>query len=51
MDKVTKLYRVVEEYNMSAEEVLNLFLNYFGTQLVDDDFLEFIEFEGYDVED
>ena len=51
MDKVIKLYSVVEENNMSATEVLDLFLNYFGTQLVDDEFLEFIEDEGYYVGD
>lgn len=51
MDKVTKLYRVVEENNMSATEVIDIFLNYFGTQLVGDEFFEFIEDEGYYVED
>ena len=47
MNKVNKLYEIVRENNMTNEEVINLFLNYHGTQLITDEFIEFIEDEGY----
>jgi len=50
MDNVRKFYNAIEINNMSGEEVANLFLNWHGTQLLTEDFLEFIEDEGYVVE-
>lgn len=47
MNKVDKLYEIVKENDMTNEEVINLFLNYHGTQLITDEFIEFIEDEGY----
>lgn len=52
MDKVNKIYKVVEDNNnMSASNVLDLFLNYFGNQLITDEFFEFKADEGYYIED
>ncbi len=34
---------------LSGEEVAQLFTDYYGTQLLSDDFAEFIEDEGYTI--
>lgn len=35
-----ELYRFIEDYELSAEEVFNLFVNWHGTQLCTEEFLE-----------
>lgn len=40
------LLEAIETNNISAEELLNAFTNWHGLQLIDDDFIEFLEDEG-----
>lgn len=47
MDNVNKFWEAMEVNQMTAEEVANLFLNYHGTQLLTDDFIQFVEDEGF----
>lgn len=51
MDNVNKFWEAMEVNQMTAEEVANLFLNYLlnyhGTQLLTDDFIQFVEDEGF----
>lgn len=49
-DRLEKFINAVDNNNMSAEEVWQLFLNYHGSQLITDEFIEFIEDEGYSVD-
>jgi len=49
MDNTTKFWEAMEANNMTAEDVAQLFTNYHGTQLLTDDFIEFVEQEGYDI--
>lgn len=51
MDKTKKLYEIIETNNMTGDEVASLFLNWHGEQLITDDFIEFIEDEGYYIGD
>lgn len=39
------LLEAIETNNISAEELLNAFTNWHGLQLIDDDFIEFLEDE------
>ena len=56
MERITKdtyqnmilLSEIIEEYNLTGEQVLNLFTNWHGTQLCTKEFLEnTMECEGY----
>ena len=47
MDNVTKILDIAEYNDISSVELIDLFLNYHGNQLVTNEFLEFIEEEGY----
>jgi hypothetical protein len=47
MDNVNKFWEAMEVNQMTAEQVANLFLNYHGTQLLTDDFIQFVEDEGF----
>lgn len=40
------LLEAIKTNNISAEELLNAFTNWHGLQLIDDDFMEFMEEEG-----
>lgn len=42
------LLEVIKANNISAEELLDAFTNWHGLQLIDDDFMEFLEDEGYE---
>ena len=44
-----KLEEIIKANNLSGEEVLQLFTNYHGLQLLDDGFMEFIADEGYEI--
>ena len=48
---VNELWAKMEDFNMTAEDVANLFLNYHGTQLLSDEFMQFIRDEGYTYEE
>lgn len=37
----------VEENNLSGEEVARLFINWHGTKLIDEEFVDELEKEGY----
>jgi hypothetical protein len=50
MNNVDKVFEIVELNEMTAEEVLQLFTNYYGTRIITDEFIEFIEDEGYIVD-
>lgn len=42
-----KIYNIL--CNLTGEEVTNLFTNYYGNQLLDDeDFMKFLDDEGYE---
>ena len=41
-----KMFDIIRSNNLSSEEVLQLFTNWHGTQLLTNDFFEFIEEEG-----
>lgn len=42
-----KIYSIL--CNLTGEEVTNLFTNYYGNQLLDDeDFMKFLDDEGYE---
>ncbi len=49
MNNTTLNYEVVEniitDYNLTAIDVLNLFTNYNGLQIMTDDFVEFVQKE------
>ena len=40
-----EIWEILE--NLSGEEVARLFTNYYGNQLLTEEFMEFIEEEGY----
>lgn len=40
------LLEAIKTNNISAEELLDAFTNWNGLQLIDDDFMEFLEDEG-----
>lgn len=40
------LLEAIKTNNISAEELLDAFTNWHGLQLIDDDFMEFMEDEG-----
>lgn len=40
------LLEAIKTNNISAEELLDAFTNWYGLQLIDDDFMEFLEDEG-----
>lgn len=40
------LLEAIKTDNISAEELLDTFTNWYGLQLIDDDFMEFLEDEG-----
>lgn len=40
------LLEAIKANNISAEELLDAFTNWHGLQLIDDDFMEFLEYEG-----
>lgn len=40
------LLDAIKANNISAEELLDAFTNWHGLQLIDDDFMEFLEDEG-----
>lgn len=40
------LLEAIKTNNISAEELLNEITNWHGVQLIDDDFMEFLEDEG-----
>ena len=48
-NNINKFYEMMEENNLTAEDVSNLFLNYNGNQLLTDGFMEFVEEEGYSI--
>ena len=50
MDNTTKFWEAMENNNMTAEDVANLFVNWHGTQLITNDFIEFVKQEGYDID-
>lgn len=50
MDNTTKFWEAMENNNMTAEDVANLFVNWHGTQLITNDFLENVANEGYVIE-
>lgn len=49
MDTTTKNYRILKSYiddlHLSAEDMLNLFTNYHGLQIMTDDFMQFVNDE------
>lgn len=47
MNNVDKLYIIAEENNMDFQEILRLFLDFYGNQIVTDEFLKHIETEGF----
>ena len=47
MNNVDLFYEILDANDMSITETVELFLNYHGTTLLSDDFVEFIEDEGY----
>lgn len=47
MTNLEKFEEMLGEGNITPDEVANLFLNYHGTQLLTDDFIEFLADEGY----
>ena len=49
MNNTEIFYKFLEEYNLTGEEVANLFTDYHGTQLLSDDFMENLVDEGYEV--
>lgn len=51
MDKIEKFYKIMNDNNMTSDDVANLFLNFYGEQLITNDFIEFIEDEGYYIGD
>lgn len=50
-NKINQMFQMLEDNAVSSEDVLNIFLNYHGTQILDDDFIEFLKDEGYHIED
>lgn len=49
MDKVSRFYEIIEDNEMTAEAVSNLFLNYHGTKLLTDKFMDFVDSEGFSI--
>ena len=49
MNNTTKNYEtlvdMIENLNLTAEEIVQLFTNYHGMQLIEDDFIEFVNNE------
>lgn len=45
MDNYEKVCEVLEERNMTGVEFLDVITNWLGTQILDDDFMEFLEDE------
>ena len=46
-EKYDGFLEFVEAYNLSGEEVARLFINWHGTQLINEDFVNEIENEGF----
>ena len=44
-DNYSKIAEVVTERNMDAVEMLDIITNYLGLQILDDDFMEYLEQE------
>lgn len=44
-DNYSKIVEVVTERNMDAVEMLDIITNYLGLQILDDDFMEYLEQE------
>jgi len=42
-----KFWEIMETNCLDAEDVARLFLNWHGTQLLEDEFFEYIEREGF----
>lgn len=51
MTNLEKFEEMLEAGGITPEEVADLFLNYHGTQLLTDDFIEFLALEGYTEEE
>ena len=52
MDIYDKFIDVINNYNLSGEEVLNLLLDFNGSDIIDDrngEFSDFLEEEGYNL--
>lgn len=48
MDNYTKFEEIIERYNLSASEVLNLLTDWHSTSIISNDFLENLaDCEGY----
>lgn len=47
----TMLEEMIENNDLSGTDVLQLFTDYHGLDLIREDFMEFVEDEGYDLED
>ena len=45
-DNYSKITEAVTERNMGAVEMLDIITNYLGLQILDDDFVEYLEQEG-----
>jgi len=50
-EDVNFLYETIDEFDLSGEDVANLFLNWNGTQIITEEFIQFIKDEGYTTEE
>lgn len=46
MDNYSKVREALEELNMTGADFLDVITNWLGTQILDDDFIEYLENEG-----
>lgn len=46
MENYDKVREALEERKMSGADFLNVITNWLGTQILDDDFMEYLEEEG-----
>ena len=49
-NNINKFYEAIENNELNGEQVANLFINYNGTQLLTDEFIQFVSDEGYFIE-
>lgn len=49
MDNINKFYELIEMYELTGAQVANLLTGWHGTQLLSDDFMEYLQDEGYSI--
>lgn len=46
-NKINKFHGVIEDNVMNSIDLANLFINYFGAQILTEDFFNYMRQEGY----